>query len=303
LILRAVRIRPKGRTTVPGCKSALHTAGPPRDAGPCRGTGLRSLGLARDRINYPLPELANIRRCVNRANDWIDAANTFLLRKQSCKRLKRPKVRPSVTGDMASQAEDPGDRPDRGLDEIYALLNQVDDLGFDTQEIGILKTHAAKAEDIKARAPSLLTAIPTEHDCEAYLQDCKWLLLEGSSINVFLNELVDVEKLVACEQLTKELENEAADDSVLTLEEVAQYLTRARACNLPQENKHIRMLEARQRAGQSWDERACHVLLQQHKTIEELNEFEDIDPNVPIGLTILDKIASACAKAKEFDKQ
>ncbi len=264
---------------------------------------LRALLAEGDRINHPLPELANIRKCVNRANDWIDAANTFLVRKQSRKRSKRPKVRPSVTGDVASQAEDPGDRPDRGLDEIYALLNQVDDLGFDTPEIGYLKTHAAKAEDIKARARSLLTATPMEHDREAHLQDCERLLLEGSSINVFLDELVDVEKLVAREQLTKELDDEAADDSVLTLEEVAQYMTRARACNLPQENKHVRMLEARQRAGQSWDERARHVLLQQHKTIEELDEFEDIDPNVPIDLTILDKIASARAKAKEFDKQ
>jgi histone demethylase JARID1 len=264
---------------------------------------LRALLAEGDRINYPLPELANIRRCVSRANDWIDAANTFLVRKQSRKRSKRPKVRPSVTGDVASQAEDPGDRPDRGLDEIYALLSQVEDLGFDTPEVGILKTHAAKAEDIKARARSLLNATPIERDREAYLQDCERLLLEGSSINVFLDELVDVEKLVAREQLTKELENEAVDDNVLTLEEVAQYLTRARACNLPQENKHVRMLEARQRAGQSWDERARHVLSQPYKTIEELNEFEDIDPNVPIDLAILDKIASARAKAKEFEKQ
>jgi [histone H3]-trimethyl-L-lysine4 demethylase len=264
---------------------------------------LRALLAEGDRINHPLPELANIRRCVNRANDWIDAANTFLVRKQSRKRSKRPKVRPPVNGDVALQAEDPGDRPDRGLDEIYALLSQVEDLGFDTHEIGILKSHAAKAEDIRARARSLLTATPTERDREAYLQDCERLLLEGSSINVFLDELLDVEKLVAREQLTKDLENEAADDSVLTLEEVAQYLTRARACNLPQDNKHVRMLEARQRAGQSWDERARHVLSQPYKTIEELNEFEDIDPNVPIDLTILDKIASARAKAKEFDKQ
>jgi hypothetical protein len=29
--------------------------------------------------------------------------------------------------------------------------------------------------------------IPMEHDREAYLQDCKWLLLEGLSINVFLD--------------------------------------------------------------------------------------------------------------------
>ncbi|KAI0287615.1 PLU-1-like protein-domain-containing protein [Russula brevipes] len=302
--LLETQIRVAERASVPSAwqaklnKALAESARPPLRV-------LRAILAEGDRINHPLAELANIRRCVNRANDWIDAANTFLVRKQSRKRSKRPKVRPSVTGDVVSQsqAEDPGDRPDRGLDEIYALLSQVEDLGFDTPEVGILKTHAAKAEDIKARARSLLTATPTERDREAYLQDCERLLLEGSSINVFLDELVDVEKLVAREQLTKELENEAADDSVLTLEEVAQYLTRARACNLPQENKHVRMLEARQRAGQSWDERARHVLLQQRKTIEELNEFEDIDPNVPIDLTILDKIASARVKAKEFDKQ
>ena len=69
------------------------------------------------------------------------------------------------------------------------------------------------------------------------------------------------------------------------------------------DNKHVRMLEARQRAGQSWDEHAHHVLLQPYKTMEELNKFEDIDPNVPIDLTILDKIASSRVRAKEFDKQ
>ena len=71
-------------------------------------------------------------------------------------------------------------------------------------------------------ARSLLTATLTERNREAYLQDCELLLLEGSSINVFLDELVDLEKLVAHKQLTKELKNEAVDDSVLTLKEVAQ---------------------------------------------------------------------------------
>ena len=72
--------------------------------------------------------------------------------------------------------EDPGDCPDRRLDEIYVLLNQVEDLGIKTLETGIFKAQVAKAEDMKARARSLLTATPTEHDREAYLQDCKQLL-------------------------------------------------------------------------------------------------------------------------------
>ncbi|KAI0265971.1 PLU-1-like protein-domain-containing protein [Gloeopeniophorella convolvens] len=264
---------------------------------------LRALLAEGDRINHPLPELAALRKCVARANDWIDAANTFLVRKQSRKRSKRPRGRAALAGEAAAQAEDPGDRPDRGLDEIYALLEQVDTLGFEAPEVVQMRTHATRAEEIKARAQGMIWTQPDEQDREPYLQDCERVLLDGSSINVFLDELVELEKIVAREQLTRELEGELVDDGALTLDEVAALLTRARACNLPQDNKHVRMLEARQRAGQSWDERARHVLSQPYKTLEELEEFEDPDPNVPIDLAVLDKIASARVKAREFDKQ
>ncbi|KAI0065783.1 hypothetical protein BV25DRAFT_1879666 [Artomyces pyxidatus] len=287
------------RATVPSAWKAKLTKTLSESARPAL-RSLRALLAEGDRVNYPLPELAGIRKCVTRANEWLDAANTFIVRKQSRKRSRRPRGRPSLS-EPPQVIEDPGERPDKGLEELYALVQQVEDLGFDCPEIGILKTHAAKAEDIKSRARVLLSAMPADRDREAYLSDCERLLIEGSSINVALDELVDVEKLVSREQLVKELDE--ADDSIMTLEEVSQYLTRARACNLPQDNRHVKMLEARQRAGQSWDERARHVLAQPYKTIEELEEFGGMDSTVPIDLTVLDRIASARTKAKEFEKQ
>ncbi|THH17433.1 hypothetical protein EW146_g3372 [Bondarzewia mesenterica] len=268
---------------------------------------LRALLAEGDRIGYDFPELPNIRKCVNRANEWLDAANGFIVRKQSRKRSRKTRekrlVNPNDPGQgQANTFGDPGGRPDKGLDELYALLEEVEDLGFDCPEIGVLKAHAAKAEEAKKRAHALLAADPSEEERDTYIQECERLLLDASSINVCLDELIDVEKLVAREQLVKELENEV-DDSVMTLEEVSHYLSRARACNLPLDNKHLKKLEARQRAGQSWDERAKHVLSQPYKTIEELDEFGDMDATVPIDPTILDRIGTARLKAKEFEKQ
>ncbi|KAI0037477.1 JmjC-domain-containing protein, partial [Auriscalpium vulgare] len=108
----------------------------------------------------------------------------------------------------------------------------VDDHGFDCPEIAILKTHAAKAEELKLRARVLLGATPADRDQEAYLADCDRLLVEGSSINVYLDELIEVEKLVLREQLIHEL-----DDTDDTMMDSRRRLSnpRARQCNLPHE--------------------------------------------------------------------
>ncbi|TFK43830.1 jumonji superfamily protein [Crucibulum laeve] len=268
---------------------------------------LRALLAEGDRINYHLPELASLRKCVTRANEWVDSANSFIIRKQSRKRSRRSRGRPSaaeIAAMAAAAAEDPGDRPDRGLDDLYALLREVETLGFDCPEIGVLRTLAQQAEETKLKALALLNTPPAEQERHEFLADCKRLLLQGSSLNVLLDELMEVEKIVDREQLVKELEEKLDDtEATLTLEEVRQLLTRARTCNLPADNKHMQLLEARQREGDDWEERARNVLEQPIKTIDELDDFASLDSSIPIDPTVLDRLMSARAKAKDFEKQ
>ncbi|TFK25933.1 hypothetical protein FA15DRAFT_638410 [Coprinopsis marcescibilis] len=264
---------------------------------------LRALLAEGDRISYPLAEMANLRKCVTRANEWVDFANSFIIRKQSRKRSRRGRGRLSEAGHF--NPDDPNDRPDRGLDELYAHLREVDNLGFDCPEINTLKTLAQQAEDTKAKAISLLKATPAEQERAEFLQNCKRLLLEGSSLNVLLEELMEVEKIVDREQLVNELEEklEDGDEGSLTLEEVRQLLIRANVCGLPGDNKYMKILEARLREGNSWEERAKAVLDKQVKTIAELEEFADMDSNIPIDPTIIDRLMAARAKALDFKKQ
>lgn len=80
-------------------------------------------------------------------------------------------------------------------------------------------------------------------------------------------------------------------------------LTRARICNLPADNPQVKQLEARQRAGSSWEDRARGILNQSVKTIEELDEFAKMDQDIPIDATVYDRLMASRAKAKDFEKQ
>lgn len=265
---------------------------------------LRALLAEGDRINFPLSEINSLRKCVTRANEWVDSANSFIIRKQSRKRSRRSKGRASIGGDNLAAADDPGDRPDRGLDDLYALLREVETLGFDCQEVVTLRNLAQQAEETKTKAAALLNATPPEDEREDFLQECKRLLIHGSSLNVLLDELNEVEKIVDREQLVNELEAQLDEpDATVTLEEVRQFLTRARVCGLPSDNKFMKLLDARQREGDDWESRARNVLEQPIKTIEELNEFAGMDPSIPIDPTVLSRLMNARAKAIDFDKQ
>ncbi|KAI6152394.1 hypothetical protein BKA82DRAFT_4457467 [Pisolithus tinctorius] len=229
---------------------------------------LRALLAEGERINYPLPELVSLRKCVNRANEWLDASNTFIIRKQSRKRSRRSRGRPS-----ANESTPPG------FDDRDP---EVQTLGFDTQEIGALRALAEQAEELRSKALALLKDDRAATDRDTFFNECERLLMEASSVNVYLEEIYEVEKIVT---------------------RIHNLLSRARACNLPEDNTYMKALQARQRAGDDWEERARHVLDQPFKTIEELDEFSETDPNVPIDVSIYDRLMSARTKAKDFEKQ
>ncbi|KAJ7126421.1 jumonji superfamily protein [Mycena crocata] len=265
---------------------------------------LRALHSEGERINYPLPELASLRKCVGRANEWVDSANSFLIRKQSRKRSRRSRGRPPLNEPPPPPSDDPGDRPDKGLDELYALLREVETLGFDSPEIGSLKTLAQTAEDMKQRAVALLNSTHQAPDRDEFIEECKRVLVDGSSLNVLLEELLEVEKIVDREQLIRELETKVDEhESPIMLDEVRDLLTRARTCNLPADNPQVKELEERQRAGSSWEDRTRGILNQPLKTIDELEEFAKMDQDIPIDATVYDRLMVALAKAKDFEKQ
>ncbi|KAI0747445.1 PLU-1-like protein-domain-containing protein [Irpex lacteus] len=259
---------------------------------------LRSLLSEGDRISYPLPELHSLRKCVTRANEWVDAANSFLIRKPTRKRPRRAH-RGRLT--MSDVLEDV-DKPDRTLEDLYALLKEVDDLGFECQEITALFELARDAEDTKAKAKLLLETNTRPGDRDIYIQECERLMTHGSTLNVHVEDLIEIEKLVLREQLLKELEQETNYET-LSLEDVRMLVSRAQSCGLPSDNKYMKLLEARLRAGTAWEERARAVLEKPRRTLEELEEVTRTPNGVPIDRSLLESLLSARTRGKEIERQ
>jgi histone demethylase JARID1 len=265
---------------------------------------LRALLAEGERINYPLLELRTLRKFVGRANDWVESANTFIVRKQSRKRSRRSRGKPSSNEPNSSAVEDMTEKPEHSLRNLYSVLREVLDLGFDCQEIGILQAHANQAEDLKSKAQSILDKADTEQDRDKLTQECEHLLLEASSLNVYLDEIAEVERIVSREQLIRELQEKLDDDSIsMTLEEAGQLLTRARACNLDNDNTCLKHLEIMHNLGEQWVHNTNRRLNEPHKTIDDLSDRSNLAQGIPVDPAVLDRLRSALAKVKDFEKQ
>lgn len=256
---------------------------------------LRALLAEGERINYPLSELHSLRKCVNRANEWVDSANSFIIRKPS--RRRQPRSRGQVAESIIADH-----KPERGLDDLYDLLREVEDLGFDCPEILSLKGLATDAEETKASARGLLESQTVPRDRDAYIQECESLMLHGSSLNIHIPELQEVERIVMREQLLQDLEVDMKDDS-LTLVDIRRLADRAKACNLSMENRLMQRLDARLKAGVAWETRAKTLLAKSQKTLEELEEYKDPNISVNFDPDLFDELREARARGKEMEKQ
>jgi [histone H3]-trimethyl-L-lysine4 demethylase len=263
---------------------------------------LRALLAEGERINHAIPELEALRKCVTRANEWLEEA-TPILRKTLKKRQSRPASgRRERDGKTATEYDE--DRH-RTLNELLSLIAEVEHLGFDCPEAGTLAQIAQQAQAFKDQAAAVLEKYregTTDEIRNEILDNCKALVVEGSSLNVFLDEMVELERIVAREDIMTELEDKA-EDTTLTLENVRHLLTKARMCGIAPENRYIKILEEKQRAGSNWEERAQHILDQPYKTLEELNEFADVSHSTPIDPVLLDRLNAFRTKGLEFEKQ
>jgi len=260
---------------------------------------LRALLAEGERINYALAELPVLRKCVLKGNEWVDSANVFLARKPNRKRSRKPK--PRNAGDAKGDYEELADRPERGLEDLYAVLEEVEQLGFDTPEIASLRTMAAQAEDIKARGRTLLDQRQGRESDLSFLQECDNLMAQGSSLNIHLEEMSDVERISMRAKLLKELSD--LDNDSITLEEIRTLVTKARICDLSEDNEYMKSLEDKLRIGDEWDTKATALLSRSLKTIPELEELVNIDSAVPVDPSTHDHLTNVLNKAKEFEEQ
>ncbi|KAM5534398.1 hypothetical protein V8D89_011865 [Ganoderma adspersum] len=267
---------------------------------------LKAIFAEGERIQFPLAELKSLQKCVSKANEWLEAANAIIARKPGRKRARKSRGRSStatVDGLSSEVAEEVVEKPDRTLDDLYGLLDEVSNLGFDAPEIGQLRQIAREAEEIRDSAKGLLARERSARDREGFVHECRRLIVHSATLNVLVDEIVEVDKIVLREQLLKDLVVELEDEN-LSLEDIRGLKARADACSLPMDNLQMQRLCGLYKSGTAWEDKAKRLLEKKDRSLDELEEFMQPRRNgPPVDPEILEHIVELRKRGREYEKQ
>jgi histone demethylase JARID1 len=245
---------------------------------------LTTLLMEGERIDHPIPQLPILRKCVMRARKWMETANVFLENKLSSTTARYRHIH------------------ERKVSHITALLDEVQDLGFDSPAIDALTKIRDQAERCQERAKELLALVAADGR-DAHLSKCEAFLQDSSALPVYVAEFGEIQKVVGGQQLMQELRDVLENPASLDLAQVQDFIERAEAHNFSEEDEQVAALRARAAKGHEWVATVTAVL-NRRKDKHELDTLIDVDTaQTAVDLRLIERLKAARARATDFDRQ
>lgn len=215
---------------------------------------LRTLLNEGERIPYELKSLPMLRAYVERCNHWVEEATNYTVRKQQNRRKSEKSWQSGLRKSIGNSQQDEKEREMRNVRNIYRLLEEAEQIGFDCPEILQLQDRAEAIKAFQENAGQVLENPTSLQTVEAVEE----LLEEGQSFNVDLPEV---------DKLTRELDrlkwNHKAKVNrgvVMTLSEVRDLIEEATELNIPPYNDHMAYYMEQYSAGIHWEKKAKELI-------------------------------------------
>lgn len=236
---------------------------------------LRALVHEGERIAHPLPELAQLRDFVRRAEPWVEQAQVFLTRRHAKKR-----------GDAAEPARrrkrspTPDDAADRSPATLLALCAQVDRLPFEAPELQGLHGVVEQLQTTAAAAAAYIGRDPETRDAHAAIDSAEQVLEQGALLSVDIPQLDALRRWIAHARWFAEVRE--IGTGFLSLQEVDELRAEGAACGVADTHPCMAALGERRAAGVAWGESAERVLASEQITRAMLDELLDVPPTVAV---------------------
>ncbi|KIW07093.1 hypothetical protein, variant [Verruconis gallopava] len=260
---------------------------------------LRSLLAEGDRINqhWDLPQLPELRKYVERCNEWVEEATNYITRKQQNRRKNERVWRKSLTRNAEA---DEREKELRSVDKIKKLLEQAEDLAFDCPELETLQDRADKIEDFRRRAAA---AFRRDNITTAELE----LLIEES--RTFGVDMPEIETLETRARRTKwyERANEAYEKftkgTPLTLQEVEDFIKEGRDVGLPDHDEHLQYFVLQQEQGTFWEQKVKELIAAEPINYAQLDTLSRQATIIPVSKETLAQVDAILAKQREAQEK
>ncbi|KAK2056354.1 PLU-1-like protein [Colletotrichum caudatum] len=253
---------------------------------------LRNLLHEGEKIPHDLPSLPLLREFVERCNDWVDEAINYTIRKQ----LNRRKSEKSILNRKNSL--DQKERDARNVSNVYRLLSEAEQIGFDCPEITQLRERAEAIEAFQKNAAKALEQIHL-----AELSEIEDLLEEGRMFNVDMPEVDRLSRVL--EQLKW---NEKARNNrgvLLSLNEVRELIEEGKRLDIPPYNDHLSYYIDQMNLGQQWEKKARELIVAEVVHYPQLEALSmQVTANfLPVSADTLAAVDQILYKQREAHRQ
>ncbi|GAB7347054.1 hypothetical protein MBLNU459_g3194t1 [Dothideomycetes sp. NU459] len=255
---------------------------------------LRTLLNEGERIPYELPQLADLKRFVERCNEWVEEATNYITRKQQNRGKNGKAWRKSSAAKIAELEE--RDKELRNIDNFRKLLATADEISFECPEIATLRERATSIADFQRDARDALTR-HTPRTTQEYEDLCE----VGKAFNVDIPEVDQLETLVR----RLKWNDEAAErrGQFQTLGNIEDFLQRGVEIGLPETDPNICYYNDLKTRGEMWETKAKEVMSVENVHYQQLDALSKQAATLPVTPETLAQVEAILKKQREAQEK
>lgn len=259
---------------------------------------LRTLLAEGDRIQYDLPQLADLRRFVERCNEWVEEATIYITRKQQNRRKSEKTWRGK--GSVAAKAVEVEEREKelRKVENIQKLLAKADDISFECAEISTLRERAENISAFQNEADTALNNIRGKTT-----SDFEDLVERGREFHVDMPQIESLEQVVRrlrWDDRAKDMRpNITLKQQLNSLGDIEKFIAEGLSLGVPENNHDLLFFREHKAQGDLWEHKAKELMSAEHVHYQQLDSLSQQAMTLAVNPETLAAVDAILKKQRE----
>ena len=259
---------------------------------------LRTLLTEGDKIQYPLAQLSDLRRFVERCNEWVEEATSYITRKQQNRR-KEKGWRKSTT--KLAEAEE-RDKELRNVENVRKLLATADEISFECPEIQTLRDRAEAIAEFQRDANAALNNIRSKSTAEF-----EELVERGRDFHVDIPEIDNLERVVKrlrWDDLAKiKRPNPETRRQEQTLQDIERFIAEGVEIGVPEGNPDMLFFREHKAQAELWEQKAKELMAVEMVHYQQLDSLSTQATTLPVSAETLAAVDAILRKQREVQEK
>lgn len=259
---------------------------------------LRTLLTEGDKIQYELPQLPDLRRFVDRCNEWVEEATNYITRKQTNRRKSEKVWR---KGTKAAEQEE-RDKELRKISNIYNLLESAEKIGFDCPEIVTLRERAVNIEEFQKDANAALGNILAKKT-----EDFEELLERAKDFHVDMPEIESIERVLKRlrwnDTAKAKRPSQETGKQGQTLSDIEKFLSEGAEIGVPDTNPDVAFFKEHKAQGELWEQKAKELMAVEQVHYQQLDALSRQASTLPVTVETLAAVDAILKKQREIQEK